>query len=396
MSSKRFQKAIQKALKHTPRLDAWPCRHFPECGGCAMQDVTYTDQLAAKRTAVLDLWAEALTPELRDTYQIMPSPERFGYRLRMDYVCSDDRFGLRVRRRFYAIVDLEECHLIPPSLFNVLRGAYTTARELGIPDYNVYHNTGFLRYLIVRRNIRDEWLLGLVTSEHGREEQMAQVAQAALQAGAKSVWWLVNPRTGDTSFGAPVQYWGAKYLPQYVLGRTLLIGPNTFFQNNIGGFERILHYIEPFVAGADRLVDLYAGVGTIGICLADHVNHVFAVELSAESVALAQSSIELNELVGRVEVEEADDARLLHDERTRGDVLVVDPPRAGLGPDVCALLHDHGPARIVYISCNPITQVADYMRLQERYALVAARGFDLFPQTYHCENVAVLEHKLAI
>lgn len=393
MSSKRFQKAILKALKQTPRLDHWPCRHFPECGGCAMQDIAYADQLAAKHQALREIWGPLLPAALQPDFAITPAPQPFEYRLRMDYVCSDDRFGLRVRKRFYAIVDLAECHLIPPALFDLLRGVYTAARAAGLPDYNVYHNTGFLRYLVARRNVRDEWLLSFVTAERDYEQQMNQAAAAALAAGATSVWWLLNPRHADLSFGEPVHHWGAEHLPQYVLDRTLLMGPNTFFQNNIGGFEQILHYITPFVAGAERLVDLYAGVGTIGICLAQHVGRVFAAELSDESVALAQHNIALNGLTERVELVAADVAAVLADERTRGDVLVVDPPRAGLGPQVCGLLNEHGPQRIVYISCNPITQATDYELLQSQYAMTAAQGFDLFPQTYHCEQVIVLERR---
>ncbi|HEY0605170.1 MAG TPA: RsmD family RNA methyltransferase [Herpetosiphonaceae bacterium] len=386
-----------KALKHTPRLESWPCPHFPECGGCAMQDIAYTDQLAAKHAALLEIWGEALPAALRDDYTIVAAPDPFGYRLRMDYVCSDDRFGLRVRKRFYAIVDLGECHLIPPSLFAIIRGVYTAARECGLPDYNVYHNTGFLRYLVVRRNVRDEWLLSFVTSERAYEDQMDRAAQAALDAGATSVWWLLNPRHADLSFGDPVKHWGAEFLPQYVLDRTLLMGPNTFFQNNVGGFEQILRYITPFVAGAERMIDLYAGVGTIGIALADQVGKVFAAELSDESVALAQRNIHLNGLEDRVEVVQADVAEILRDTRISqggaGDVLVVDPPRAGLGPDVCAQLSEHGPQRIVYVSCNAITQAMDYEILRQSYDLVAARGFDLFPQTYHCEQVVVLDRR---
>jgi 23S rRNA (uracil-5-)-methyltransferase RumA len=397
MSSKRFQKAIFKALKHTPRLASWPCPHFPECGGCAMQDIAYADQLAAKRAALLEIWSQLLPDELRDDYTIVAAPDPFNYRLRMDYVCSDDRFGLRVRKRFYAIVDLGECHLIPPSLFAILRAVYTAARECGLPDYNVYHNTGFLRYLVVRRNVRDEWMLSFVTSERAYEEQMDRAAQAALQAGATSVWWLLNPRHADLSFGEPQRHWGAEFLPQYVLDRRLLMGPNTFFQNNVAGFEQILRYIAPFVAGAERMIDLYAGVGTIGICLADQVGKVFAAELNEESVALAQRNLQLNGLDGRVELIQADVADLLRDdriaERGAGDVLVVDPPRAGLGPEVCAQLSQHGPSRIVYVSCNAITQAIDYEILREHYRLIAARGFDLFPQTYHCEHVLVLDRR---
>ncbi len=393
MSSKRLQKAIDQALKPMPRLERWPCRHFPVCGGCALQDVAYPDQVMAKRAALLQLWGELLPAALRADFDVVPAPEPFGYRLRMDYVCSDDRFGLRMRRRYYAIVDLHECHLIPPALFATLREVYQAARDVGLPDYNVYHNTGFLRYLVLRRNRRDAWLLALVTSAAEHASQIEQVARAALTRGALGVWWIVNPRPADVSFGAPVQHWGEPYLPQYVLDRTLLIGPNTFFQNNIAGFEQILRYIAPFVAGAQRLVDLYAGVGTIGICLAEQVGHVFAAELSEEAVALAQRNIALNGLDGRVEVVTADVAAILRDERTRGDVLVVDPPRAGLGAEVCALLREHGPPRIVYVSCNPITQRSDVELLGERYLPVAARGFDLFPQTYHCEQVVVLERR---
>jgi 23S rRNA (uracil1939-C5)-methyltransferase len=131
--------------------------------------------------------------------------------------------------------------------------------------------------------------------------------------------------------------------------------------------------------------------------LADQVGKVFAAELSDESVALAQRNIHLNALTGRVEVVQADVAEVLRDARIAqqapGDVLVVDPPRAGLGADVCTLLNRHGPARIVYISCNAITQALDYGMLAEAYDLVAARGFDLFPQTYHCEHVVILERR---
>ncbi len=391
MSSKRFQKAVERALRHTERLTAWPCAHYGECGGCAMQDIGYENQVLAKRAALLELWGADLPEQLRTGFELTPAPEPFEYRLRMDYVCSDDRFGLRVRRRFYAIVDLHECHLIPETLFSTLRRVYTIARELGIPDYNVYHNTGYLRYLVARRNVRDEWLLSLTTADHTREEQLDTVAQVALAQGALGVWWQVQERTADVSFGEPVRHWGRPLLPQYVRGRTLLMGPNTFFQNNVAGFEAILGYVEPWVSGARRLVDLYAGVGTIGICLAGQVEQVFAAELVAESVELAQRNIELNGLGERIEIVSADTAAVLADERTRGDVLVVDPPRAGLGPDVCSRLCELGPARLIYISCNPVTQMIDLRALASRYRVVAARGFDLFPQTYHCEQVVVLE-----
>lgn len=391
MSSKRFQKLTIEALKTTPRLAEWRCQHFSECGGCALQDVPYTTQVAAKQQALLGLWGERLPEPVVAGFEVVAADDPFGYRLRMDYVCSDDRFGLRMRRRFFAIIDLQECHLIPPPLFEQVREIYRFARSIGLPDYNVYHNTGFLRYLVVRRNVRDGWLVNMVTSEHEYHESIARVAEFALKHGATSAWWLHNPRHADLSFGAVLDHWGAEYFPQYVLDRTLLTGPNTFFQNNVRGFEDILHYVRPFISGAPRLLDYYAGVGTIGITLANEVGRVVAAEIEPESVDLLHRNLTLNHMVERVEVRSGDVNDVLVRDREPGDVLVLDPPRAGLGADVCKELVATGPDRVVYISCNPITQIADVDLLQPAYRIVAARGFDLFPQTFHVENVVVME-----
>ena len=393
MSSKRYQKLTTAALAGRPRLDTWPCSHFQECGGCAVQDYDYSEQVTAKCTALLDLWGERLPAAVRSDFEVQPADDPFGYRLRMDYVCSDDRFGLRMRRRFFAIVDLHECHLIPLPLFEPVRAVYEYARSLGIPDYNVYRNTGFLRYLVVRRNVRDEWMLSFVTSDQAYAGELAQVADYALNAGATSVWWLLNPRHADLSFGEPVTHWGAEHLPQYVLDRKLLMGPNTFFQNNVRGFEAILRYITPYIQGAPRLLDFYAGVGTIGITLGQHAGSVLATEIAEENVALLRSNVELNGMADKVDVIAGDVADVVRAAPEPGDVLVTDPPRAGLGPDVCKRLLAQGPERIVYVSCNPITQIADFDMLSPRYRITAARGFDLFPQTFHVENVAILERQ---
>ncbi len=382
---------MDAALKGVERLPEWPCDHYPECGGCAIQDVTYADQVEAKRQTLLGLWGDELPSPLRDEYQVVPAADPFGYRLRMDYVCSDDLFGLRKRRRFFHIVDLHECHLIPPPLFEQVRGVYNHARSLGLPDYNVYKNVGFLRYLVVRRNVRDEWLLSFVTSERAYERELEQAATYALEQGASTVWWLLNPRHADLSFGEPLGHWGSEHLTQYVLGKQFLMGPNTFFQNNVEGFESILGFVTPYVQGAPRLLDYYAGVGTIGITLASHVGQVVASELAEESVELLKTNVELNDLAHRIEVICGDAAETLPLSSEPGDVLVVDPPRAGLGPEMCKRLRASGLERIVYISCNPVTQVNDWMELREHYRIVAARGFDLFPQTFHVENVVVLD-----
>jgi tRNA/tmRNA/rRNA uracil-C5-methylase (TrmA/RlmC/RlmD family) len=156
----------------------------------------------------------------------------------MDYVASKERFGLRRGGAFNYIVDLGECHLLPPAGFAVARATYERAMALGLPDYNLRTHEGFLRYLVVRRSPDDELLLAAVTAapdaQGERAAAMATLAEAALaQPGVAGFHWLVNDTRTDISFGRQEQHWGAALLPMRVGARTLEIGPNTFFQNNV-------------------------------------------------------------------------------------------------------------------------------------------------------------------
>jgi 23S rRNA (uracil-5-)-methyltransferase RumA len=381
------------------------CRHAGECGGCAFQDRAYAGQVAAKRTVLRTIWENDLPGALLETLEVIPSPSPYGYRTRMDYVATKGRFGLRRGGKFNYIVELEECHLIPPSAFAVARSAYAQAVELGLPDYNLRTHEGFLRYVVVRRSPDDRLLLALVTAQGDYVAEVAQLAEVALiNPHVISFHWLLNDSLTDVSFGASIQHWGAETLPMPVGGRTLQIGPNTFFQNNIHLLLPLLDDVRVAVRSQESgvrsrkptVADLYGGVGTIALHLADHVASVTCVESVAESVRLAERAIVANG-VTNVAAIEADVGAFLQQaaaeagEASPYDFVIADPPRTGLGPLVCRELLRLRPQRIVYVSCNPLTQLEDTRILTSAYQLTELRGYDMFPHTPHLESLAIFD-----
>jgi tRNA/tmRNA/rRNA uracil-C5-methylase (TrmA/RlmC/RlmD family) len=422
LTPKLFRRQVVDATRTgepvTPR-----CQHAPPlgfCGGCTFQDRSYESQIAAKRAALRSLWASELPAELLEQVTMVASPEPFEYRTRMDYVTSKERFGLRRGGKFNYIVDLQECHLISPEAFAIARSVYEWAVTLGLPDYDLRSHAGFLRYIVVRRSPQDTLLLAAVTAAPDADGAYAaaieQVAEHALaQPGVDGFHWLVNDSLADMSFGTPQRHWGAGLLDMRVGSRKLAIGPNTFFQNNIHLLLPLLDDIQSavcstqYAAGskvsaasvrlhtaARRLptvADLYGGVATIALHLADQVGHVTCVESVEESAQLAERNIARNG-VRNVAVVAADVLAFLRDQSIgQFDVVVADPPRVGLGPDVCRELLRVRPRRLVYVSCNALSQIEDARALAAGYRLTELRGYDMFPQTPHMEALAVFERR---
>jgi len=424
LTPKLFRRQVVDALRTgepiTPR-----CQHAPPlgfCGGCTFQDRSYESQVAAKRAALQSLWAGELPAEMLEQVTMIGSPEPFEYRTRMDYVTSRERFGLRRGGKFNYIVDLQECHLISPESFEIARSVYEWAVALGLPDYDLRSHAGFLRYIVVRRSPQETLLLAAVTAAPDADGVYAaaieQVAEHALaQPGVDGFHWLINDSVADMSFGTPQRHWGAELLDMRVGKRTLAIGPNTFFQNNIHLLMPLLDDVAATVTTDRRppttesisqivnrqssivnrqslvVADLYGGVGTIALHLAEHVGHVTCVESVGESAQLAEQNIARNR-VRNITMVAADVLAFLRDQSIgQFDVVVADPPRVGLGPDVCRELLRLRARRIVYVSCNALSQIEDARALAAGYRLTELRGYDMFPQTPHMEALAVFERR---
>jgi tRNA/tmRNA/rRNA uracil-C5-methylase (TrmA/RlmC/RlmD family) len=421
LTPKLFRRQILEAVRTGEAVEP-RCPHAPPlgfCGGCVFQDRSYAAQISAKRAALQKLWEHDLPGEILERVEMIAAPQPFAYRTRMDYVASKDRFGLRRGGKFNYIVDLHECHLIPPAAFAVARGVYQRAVALGLPDYNLRTHEGFLRYIVVRCSPQETLLLAAVTASGDYAAEIAEIAEYALaQPAVAGFHWLLNESLTDISFGASVRHWGAETLLMRVGARTLAVGPNSFFQNNV-------HLLLPLlddVAGAAAIdyqpkiedgrsarldprssvpqssvvvADLYGGVGTIALHLADLVRHVTCVESAAESARLGERNVAANSITN-VEMVAADVLAFLRDQPAgRFDVVVADPPRTGLGPDVCRELLRLRPERLVYVSCNALTQLEDARALASGYRLTALRGYDMFPQTPHLEVLAIFERVMS-
>lgn len=391
LSAKLLKRQIIELARATEPVPA-RCQHASECGGCAIQDRAYAAQVAAKQQAFADIWRDIVPDMVASGFAVVPSPDAFNYRTRMDYVASKGRFGLRRGGKFNHIIDLQECHLIPPFAFDVARAVYTKAMELGLPDYHVITHEGFLRYVVVRRSPADTLLLALVTSSREHAAEMQQIAAFALtQPGVVGVHWLLNDKLTDLSLGDSLAHWGSELLPMPVGNRVLDIGPNTFFQNNVHLLLPLLDAVRAHVGPARRVADLYGGVGTIALHLADGVGEVVSVEEWPESAALASQNSARNG-AGNVQAIAADTLAYLREQPAGAfDVVVVDPPRIGLGPEVCRELLRLAPERLVYVSCNPLTQADDTRILAEGYTMTHLSGYDMFPHTPHLEGLSVYE-----
>jgi 23S rRNA (uracil-5-)-methyltransferase RumA len=397
MKSKEFRQYISQEVRRGA-IDTARCPHAEQCGGCSFQDIAYVDQVQAKARALNAIWQESGYdgPPLT----VVASPDAYEYRTRMDYVATKGRFGLRMRGKFNYIVDLETCHLIPPAGFAAAQAVWQLIGERGLPDYNIRTHEGFLRYVVVRRSPQNEFMLAAVTSAAPHDQQMGEVAALALaQPEVVSFHWLINDSLTDLSFGEPHRYWGLPTLAMQVGNATLQIGPNTFFQNNV---HLLLPLLDAVRDGLEMpgielnkvcVADLYGGVGTIALHLAPAVGEVVCVEAVAESVALAQLNIVANNVQNVRAI--AQDVLPYLSQQAPGvhPLVVADPPRTGLGPEVCRELLRIAPQRIVYVSCNPLTQIDDLQILAEAYTLRSLTGYDMFPHTLHLESLAILDRR---
>lgn len=404
LAPKQFRRMIIDLVRGAEESEA-ACPHAPPqgmCGGCSFQNRPYAAQLSAKGQALRSLWVHDLTDEQLDGIGVVGSPEPLRYRTRMDYVSTKGRFGLRRGGKFNYIVDLDQCWLLPEQAFLAARACYEYAMQRGLPDYNLRSHEGFLRYVVVRRSPQDKYLLAIVTADATRaavdEAQIdALAAHVLAQPGVVGFQWLINDTKTDISFGQPYRHWGAETLAMQVGSSYLHIGVNSFFQNNVylmpALLEAVATGLEQHGVSIGPVADLYGGVGTLAIGLADRLTELVTVESVEESARLALDNIRAHNL-RQVRAVHADVLDFLRSQEVGAfDAMIADPPRTGLGPDVCAEILRLKPERLVYVSCNPLSQLEDIRLLAAAYVLQSLQGYDMFPQTPHLEALAVLVRK---
>lgn len=419
-----FQEALSASRAASP-----VCRHFGECGGCEFQDVPYSVQVETKRQAFdfiardvaaaleeeagradrdagQDISGMELSPAERaanlakalDGLSVgaVPSPRQLGYRQRMDYVFAFGKAGLRRKARHRQVVELEECPLLGDEGFRAFSLARRLAEAAGLESYDYMRHHGELRYFVVRRSRNGGVLLSLVVKEAAFADKAGPVLERLFGEGAiASGHCLLAPGLGDVSFGEPLFHVGEPVIEEKVLDRRLAIGPNTFFQSNPDVAELAYGRMRDFVPAGAAVLDMYSGVGSIALCLADRAEKVLAAEEVGDNVALARRNIAEN-AAGNVEIVEMDATAYLaslagREDADRPGMVVVNPPRPGVGAAGMLAVKSLAPGRFAYLSCNPFTLLRDLSHVLDRYRLVDCTVFDMFPQTRHFETLALLE-----
>lgn len=383
-------------------------KYFGEIGSTSAEDIPYKKQLDAKKEIIKTIFSEdlAVTNELIQTVEIIPSPKTYEYRFKMDFVCAFNpihepytRMGQRKRGTFNWVVDMNECVLIDEIWFKKIRKIYEITQKLGIQNYDLKKNTGDLRYL-VSKIYKNEAMLTFVTRDETVKEIITKAAELALKLGFKSVYWQVQPRTTDLSKGENQEFWGAASITIDLdtnAGKFYFkVGPNTFFQNNIYAFQEILNYIFTGFENKNAILfDLYCGTGTISIPLASKFKKIIGIDIEEDSIKNAKENAKLNS-VNNAEFYAMDitaPGSPLYKEYDDEVIAIIDPPRTGVGKNGIQVLLTLNPSKIIYISCNPETQVKDLKDLVELYEIKSIKAFDMFPHTNHIENVVVLQRK---
>ncbi len=365
------------------------CPHAGICGGCAWQHIHSERQLELKREAVDRAFAEAGL-ELR-VGEIAPAEERFYYRNRMDYVFgAGGELGLKQAGRWDKPVDLSTCLLLSQDGFEVLNRVRAWAKTTSHAPWDNRRHEGYLRYLVIRegKNTGERMAL-LVTSEGAldREKELVE----ALSPLCTSILHGVNPLLTDLSTAQTIRaLHGEPLLREKVGGVTYRIRPNSFFQTNSRMAGRLAERVRAAVLSepCERLLDLYCGSGFFALALAGSVPSALGIELDPEAIAAARESAAAS---GIANAEfRAEPAESLGWEAERPDVVIVDPPRAGLHPKVRALLLEKRPRRIVYVSCNYRALATDLKAFLAAYDAAPPACLDLFPHTPHVETVTQL------
>jgi 23S rRNA (uracil1939-C5)-methyltransferase len=384
----------------TSRVDA-PCAHFPACGGCRFQDLAYGAQAAAKEAQVRDALERIGGISSPPLEAIVPAAAAFHYRNKLEYSFTQTEegpaLGFHRAGRWDEVLEIERCWLTT-DLGNAIRDAVRAwAREERLRTYDQETHEGFLRHLVVREGRNTGQVLVVLVTAPGElpdVEHFVDVLNAFPEV--RSVHWAVNEGVAEVTNLPTRLLWGEEAIEEELLGLRFRIRPGAFLQTNTAMAERLYGLAHDYAAltGAETVYDLYCGIGTIGLTMARQAFAVWGVEVSEESVACAIENGELNE-ISNAAFFAGEVGRSLEELRDRAgppDVVVVDPPRAGLAGKALRQVGSVAAPRIVYVSCNPTTLASDLKVLAQDfgYRLERARPLDMFPHTPHVETVALL------
>ncbi len=389
------------------------CPHFGVCGGCKWQHMTYEAQLTYKQQSVLNALTRIGKIDASGIEPILPSANTQYYRNKLEFTFSNKRWltsmdepvddqdmdalGFHVPGRFDKILQIQHCYL-QGGLSNEIRIAiYEFAKRNGLSFYDLKQHEGALRNLIIRTSSTGE-LMVIVVFAHVSEDEIEATMEFVKREFPQihSLLYVVNQKRNDTIFDQDVHcYAGRDHIFEEMEGLRFKVGPKSFYQTNSEQAYELYKITREFaqLKGDERVYDLYTGAGTIANFVARQAKEVIGIEYVPTAIEDAKINSDLNNIQNTKffagDMKDVLTAEFFH-EHGRPDLVITDPPRAGMHPDVVNRLLEMEAPRIVYVSCNAATQARDIELLKEKYQVERIKPVDMFPQTQHVENVVSL------
>ncbi len=393
------------------------CEHFGTCGGCKWQSMGYEHQLFYKQKEVENNLIRLGKIELPEITPIKAAKEQYFYRNKMEFSFSDNKWltleqiqsdeviedknalGFHIPGMWDKILDLNKCHLQrDPS--NAIRDfVKAKAKELEIPFYNVRNQTGFLRTLMIRTSSTGAVMVLLQLFEDTEARVTLMDALQKEFSQITSLLYVINNKGNDTIYDQTVLvHSGEDHIMEEMEGLTFKINAKSFYQTNSEQAYELYKITRDFagLTGKELVYDLYTGTGTIAQFVAKNAKKVIGVESVPDAITAAKENAERNNITN-TEFYVGDMKNVFNEDfiNTHGkaDVVITDPPRDGMHADVVQQLINLNAPKIVYVSCNSATQARDLALLDENYKVIKTQSVDMFPQTYHVENVVLLERR---
>lgn len=414
---KFFEGKIHRLIRPSEHRTKPFCNHFGTCGGCKWQHMTYDAQLHYKQKSVVDALQRLGQVDASGIEDILPSAESRYYRNKLEYTFSDKRWltdedmqnreqlemnalGFHIPGRFDKILDVEHCYLQQDPSNEIRNQVRAYALTEGLSFYNLKEHTGALRNLIIRTSSTGELMVVVVFAyaEPAQIQQMMEHLEELFPA-ITSLQYIVNHKKNDTIFDQEiVLFSGRDHIFEQMGELKFKISAKSFYQTNSAQAHQLYQITKDFAGfkGDEVVYDLYTGAGTIANFIASSVKSVIGIEYVPTAIEDAKINSCINN-IGNTTFYAGDMKEVLTADfisvHGKPDVVITDPPRAGMHPDVIQRLLEMEAPKIVYVSCNAATQARDIQLLKEKYELSRIKPVDMFPHTQHVENVVLLTLK---
>ena len=410
LKSQYAETQLVRLERPSPQRITPACAHFGTCGGCDLQHFQYDAQVSWKQTQLAETLEHLGGLRGLPPIETVPMADPWHYRNKMEFSFGERQgrivAGLHQRGSFQHIVKLDRCWIAPPLASDALQVVEAAVNASGLPSYNQRRHEGFWRYMVIRvARSTGQGLLMLVTND-GPREAVVRVAEAVVQAlpQVTSVLWGVSTRVSDVAHPERTDVLiGRELLEDQIGPLSLQFRPMNFVQPNLAQAEVLYQTMQTAAAltGRETVYDLYCGLGVIALLLAPQAKAVYGVENDPENVSLATANAQRNHVGNAAficgKVEDILLRRGLFRMGPAPDLIIVDPPRVGLHPEVIGPLLQAQAPRLFYVSCNPASLARDLKLIldrEPRYRVTRLTLFDFFPHTGHMEVFVTLDHRV--